>query len=246
MEMFKVNTCSDNGTFIVTDSYKNLYNKFKGLKNSRGRIIHVIGAPGTGKSTNIYAAMNELDLNFYDVKLRLKNPNAGAREVMDQVYSDMKTDLKFRSKDELYQELAGYECLIIADKFHDAHLINNKTIGYSLWTKTKGISSFKFYLLCMVEYLSNWKNYREINLVFQTAWRVNIGKKKYDLFSDFGIFSRICRGVLKIFFEVVQISYTKEETIRIVQSYVDASDETINKFIDKYGKKPRLICQAIE
>lgn len=245
MENFKVNSRSDNRTFIVTESYRNLYNKLNGLKNSRGRIIHVISAPGTGKSSNIYAAMNELNSNFYDLKLDINNLDEGAGELFNQIYSDMKTDLKSKSKTELYQTLAGYDALLIADKFHDSHLINNTSIGYSLWTKNKGISSFKFYLLCINEYIRNKKYYKGINLVFQTAWRVKIGKSKYDLFTDFGIFSKFCVGLMKLLFEVVEIKYTRQETIKIVQAYMDVDEKTIEGYIDKYGRKPRLICQAI-
>ena len=246
MENFKVNTRLDNRTFIVTESYRNLYNKLKGLKTSRGRIIHVISAPGTGKSSNIYAAMTELDLNFYDLKLDLKDPDAGAGKLFNQIYSDMKTALKSKSKTELYQILAGYDALLIADKFHDTHLINNKAIGYSLWTKNKGISSFKFYFLCVNEYIRNRKYYKGINLVFQTAWHVKIGKRKYDLFTDFGLFSRFCVGLMKLMFEVVEIKYTNQETIKIVQAYMNTDKKTIEYYIDKYGRKPRLICQAID
>ncbi len=182
METFKVNSSSDNETFIKTVSYRNLYNKLKGLKSSRGRIIHVVGAPGTGKSANIHASMMELDLKFYDVKLHVTDRNAGADELLNQIYTDMKLSLGSKSKSELFQDLAGYHALLIADSFHDSHLLNNKYIGYSLWTKNNGISSLKFYFLCINEYVRNRKYYKEINLIFQTAWRVKIGKKKYDSF----------------------------------------------------------------
>lgn len=246
MENFKVNTGSDNQTFVKTRSYHELYNKLKTLKTRHGRIIHVVGAPGTGKSSNLYAAVEEASLNCFDLKLELMDPHADASMIMDQIYKDMKFGLNARSKSELYNKLAGFDALLIADQFHDAHLVNPEKVGYSLWTKTKGISSLKFYLLCMKEYLLNKKEYKEINIVLQTAWRVKIGKTKYDLFTDFGIFSRIFRGVLKLFFEVVEVRYSREETVEIVRSHMDVDKKIIEAYIDELGNKPRLVCQAIE
>lgn len=246
MENFKVNTGSDNQTFVKTRSYRDLYNKLKTLKSSHGRIIHVVGAPGTGKSSNLYAAVKEAGLNCFDLELGLMDPQADASKLMDQIYEDLKSGLNVRSKSELYQSLAGYDALLIADQFHDAHLINPEKVGYSLWTKTKGISSLKFYLLCMKEYLLNRKEYRKINIVLQTAWRMKIGKNKYDLFTDFGIFSRLCLGLLGLFFEVVEVRYSREETVEIVLRHLDTDQKTIESHIDKLGNKPRLVCQAIE
>jgi len=48
MGNYKINSLSDNGVFVVTESYRKLCNTFKNLKKRRGRIIHVVGAPGTG------------------------------------------------------------------------------------------------------------------------------------------------------------------------------------------------------
>jgi hypothetical protein len=246
MGNFKVNTGSDNQTFVKTRSYRDLYNKLKTLKFQHGRIIHVVGAPGTGKSSNLYAAVEEAGLNCFDLELGLINPYADASEVMDQIYHDLKFGLNVRSKSELYHNLAGYDALLIADQFHDAHLINPEKVGYSLWTKTKGIGSLKFYFLCMKEYLLNRRDYKEINIVLQTAWRVKIGKKKKDLFTDFGILSRIFLAMLGLFFEVVEVRYSREETVEIVLMHVDVDQKTIEAYIDELGNKPRLVCQAIE
>lgn len=246
MENFKVNTGSENQTFVKTRSYRDLYNKLKTLKTSHGRIIHVVGAPGTGKSSNIYAAVHELGLNCYDLELGLMDPYADASKLMDQIYHDLKFGLKAGSKRELYHNLAGFDALMVADKFHDTHLIDSEKVGYSLWTKTKGISSFKFYLLCMKEYLLNRNEYKEINIILQTAWRVKIGKNKLDLFTDFGILSRICLGIMKLVFEVVEIRYSREETVEIVRSYMDRDQQVIEAHIDELGNKPRLVFQAME
>lgn len=246
MENFKVNRGSDNRTFIETRSYRDLLNKLKTLKTRHGRIIHVVGAPGTGKSSNIYAAIEELGLNCYDLELGLMDLHADASQLMDQVYHDLKIGLDAGSKSEIYHDLASFDALVIADKFHDTHLMNTERVGYSLWTKTKGMGSLKFYLLCMKEYLLNRKKYNEINIVIQTAWSVKLKKEKKDLFTDFGILSRFTLGMLSLFFEVVEIRYTREETVEIVKSHVDADQKIIEYYIDEIGNKPRLVCQAIE
>lgn len=98
MGKYKINSISENNIFIVTKSYKKLYNKFKTLKNSRGRIVHVIGAPGTGKSANIYAAIEELELNVYDVTFTIKDIDSNSQEVFKDIYKFLKKDLNAKSK----------------------------------------------------------------------------------------------------------------------------------------------------
>ena len=58
MKKFKVSSIEDNTNFFITRSYRELFKTFEGLKNTKGNIIHVIGAPGTGKSANIYYALD--------------------------------------------------------------------------------------------------------------------------------------------------------------------------------------------
>jgi len=71
--------------------------------------------------------------------------------------------------------------------------------------------------------------------------------KKYDIFTDFGGFSKIITMVLKIFFVVEEISYSKKETIEIVRMHIeDADTENIKQQIQKHGGKPRFICNALE
>ena len=246
MDKFNVNSGSDNGTFFLTGSYNELFKKLKSLKTTRGRILHVTGAPGTGKSTNIYHAINELNLNVYDMGLNITNENMSSKKLFNHVYNDMKQFLGAGCKDEVLKDLSKYDAILFADKFHDAHLIGSKKVGFSLWTKKKGISSFKFYFLCINEYLKNRKEYNRINILLQTAWRVRIAGKKYDLFSDFGILSKLFVYFLKIFFEVVEIKYTHHETVKIVQKHVNADGKTIAQYIGRYGNKPRIICNALE
>ena len=126
MGKYKINSVSDNGVFVVTESYIKLCNKFKSLKNSRGKIIHVIGAPGTGKSANIYAALEELGLNVYDVKSPIKDVNINSKDVFNGVYRKIKEDLGVGSKDEVYKGLSRYDAILFADRFHDSHLMDKK------------------------------------------------------------------------------------------------------------------------
>ncbi len=246
MGKYKINSLSDNGVFVVTDSYKKLCKKFKSLKNSRGRIIHVIGAPGTGKSANIYAALEEMDLNIYDVELRLKNTDTSSKGVFKTVYTHLTEDLNAGSKGEVYKSLSEFDAVLFADRFHDSHLLNSKTVGFSVWTDHAGFRATYFYLMCIIEYLRERKAFKGINIVFQTAWRVYIGGNKYDVFTDLGILSKFLVAVMGIFFEVEAISYSPQETIKIVKKHVDADEKLIEHYIDKYGSKPRLICHALE
>jgi Cdc6-like AAA superfamily ATPase len=246
MGHYKINSQSDNGVFVVTDSYKKLCKKFKKLKNSRGRIIHVIGAPGTGKSANIYAALEEMDLNVYDMELRLKDTETSSKEVFESIYTYLKEDLAEDSKNEIYRRLSKFDAVLFADRFHDSHLLNSDNIGFSVWTDHAGFRATYFYFLCITEYLRERKTYKGINIILQTAWRVYINGKKYDVFTDLGILSKFLVAVMRIFFEVVEISYSPNETIEIVKKHVDADEKLIEHYIGMYGYKPRLICQAIE
>lgn len=86
-----------------------------------------------------------------------------------------------------------------------------------------------------------------MNLVLQTAWRVYIRGKKYDLFSDLGILSPTLVFLLERMFTVVEISYCEEETIKIVKNHLpDADEKLIHSYIKKYGNKPRFICDALD
>jgi hypothetical protein len=74
-----------------------------------------------------------------------------------------------------------------------------------------------------------------------------MGGKKRDLFTDLGIISRISLFLLKIPFQVVEISYSPLETISIVKSHFNRVDEDrIKKGIELYDCKPRFICEALK
>jgi hypothetical protein len=237
----------DDEYFIITQSYKKLIGILKKLKIGRNRIIHVIGAPGTGKSANIYHAINELNLNFYDVKLNIPNQAISSREVFNIIFKCLMDDLELESRKDVYKRLGEFDLVLIADNFQDSHRQNHELMGFSQWTNTMGFKSFKFYLLCIWEYLKHWDDFKYINLLFQTSWRIYIMGEKYDLFTDLGILSRFIVFILKRFFTVVEISYSEEETIKIVKNYIPHVDENlILSYIKKYGHKPGFIFNILK
>jgi hypothetical protein len=246
MGKYKINSRIDNGVFVVTESYKKVCKTFKSLKTNKGRIIHVIGAPGTGKSANIYAAIDELELNVYDVELTIKDVDLDSEEVFKEIYTFLKKDLGVSSREGVYKSLSKFDAILFADRFHDSHLIEDETVGFSVWTDRAGLKAAKFYMLCITEYLRERKTFNGINIILQTAWRVNIRGKKYDLFSDLGILSRSMVFLMRIFFNVIEISYSPQETLKIVKKHVNSDDKLIEGYIDKYGSKPRFICNAME
>lgn len=247
MEKYKVSSNKDNQHFLRTHSYIELYNLFKKLKNNKGNIIHVIGAPGTGKSANIHNALSNTDLSVYDLKFKLNNINASSKEVFNAIFETIAEDLEIKSREEIYKELSNYDAVLIADSYHDSHLSGKNSAGFSQWADKNGIKTFYFYLLCINEYLKHRKEFKRINIIFQTAWRVYIRGKKYDIFTDFGILSALIKIILKIFFQTVEISYSQAEIINIVKMHIkDADEAIIKKYIQKYGFKPRFICDALE
>ena len=246
MGKYKINSATDNRVFVVTESFLKLCNIFKTLKNNHGKIIHVIGAPGTGKSANIYAAIEKQELNVYDVKSQIKDANIDSKKVFNSVYNGFKKDFNVKSKEEVYNCLAGYDAVLFADMFHDSHLVDEDTVGFSVWAGHAGLGAIKFYLHCMAEYLCNRREYKRINIILQTAWRFHFRGKKYDIFSDMGILSKLARAIMGTIFDVVVISYTPEETIKIVKNHVKTDDKRIEHYIQVYGLRPRFICEAIE
>jgi len=247
MGQHKVNSSKDNTIFIVTRSYKKLKNVFTKLKEYKGNIVHVVGAPGTGKSANIYHALEEMDLNIYEIDSSLSNPHAHSHEVFCTLVKDLKNSLEAESKLEVYDKLADFDAVLFADQFHDKHLIDNKKVGFSEWTRKVGFKSLRFYLICIKEYLKFYSQFKKMNIIFQTAWRIRIRGKKYDLFTDFGIFSRLILIVLGRLFCVVKISYSNSETVNIVKSHSkDIDDKNLEECLNKHGPRPRLILNDLE
>ncbi len=247
MDRYKVKSSKDNQVFFVTDCYKRLCEIFETLKTGKGKIIHVVGAPGTGKSANIFHALQKTDLNIYNAKFSLKFDGESSKEVFNKLFKDLSNDLGVKTKKDGYKRLSEYDCVLIADSFHDSHNLNDNKIGFSQWTDKAGFKAFYFYLLCIKEYFKNKKYFEKINLVFQTAWKIRIRGKKYDIFTDFSFLSKILVKLLNMFFIVVEISYSEKETIDIVRMHInDADAEMIKLHIKKYGHKPRFICNALE
>ncbi|MDI6644477.1 MAG: hypothetical protein QME14_05400 [Methanobacteriaceae archaeon] len=238
----KVNSGFDNSIFVETRPYKKLCKLLSRLKSDKGIIVHVTGAPGTGKSSNIYSALIDLDINFYEPEFILYDKNANSRTVFENIFHYLKEDLGVNSHKELLEKLSEFDLVLFADKFHDSHLINKKLIGFSRWTDYKGFKSIYFYWLCIKEYLSHRREYNNINMVFQTAWRIYWGGEKYDLFTDLGIISLLLRKLLNLLFEVVNIQYNNEEIIKIIKAHDPQLDDIeIAYYIKKYGSKPRFI-----
>lgn len=243
----KVNSSRDNSVFLPTHCYKKTKKALKNLKKSRGNIVHIVGAPGTGKSTNIFKALDELDLNVYEISTSLSNPHARSQEFFTTLVNDLKESLRVDSKEEAYKKLSHFDIVLFADQFHDKHLLDDDVVGFSLWTRNVGFKSIHFYLICIREFLKYQKKFRKINIVFQTAWRVHFRGKKYDLFTDFGIFSHFILKILGKLSYVVEIKYTTSETINIVKAHFkDIDEKDIKECIKKYGCKPRFILQDLE
>lgn len=245
MSKFKVNSASDNRRFVRTAAYRRLSKKFWSLKKEKGKIVHVLGAPGTGKSANIYRAIEELDLNVLDVKLELSDDSLSSKEVFHEFSGMLMEQMGTTSKEESYRHFLEFDVVLFADKFHDTHKYSDKA-GFSAWTRRVGWRSVGFYILCIQDYLRYYRKFSKTNIVFQTAWRIGFRGREYDIFTDLGVLSWIMVNLLKIFFEVVEISYSEEETIKIVKKHVDASEREIKRLIKKYGSRPRFICMELE
>lgn len=247
MEHFKINHQGDLDYFVATNSFTHLLEAFQKLPKSKGQIIHVIGAPGTGKSTNIYQAIRQLNLNIYEVKIALPSTNLDSRNVFQLMLESIREDLGINSSEKILEHLRKYDAVLFADQFHDSHLIYPDKSGFSQWTDYKGFESLGFYPICIYEYLKHREEFGNINMVLQTAWRIRVKGEKRDIFTDIGPLSSLAVALMGLPFEMVKISYSEEETINIVKSHLnDADTDDILKYINKYGRKPRFICHAIK
>ena len=119
----------------------------------------------------------------------------------------------------------------------DYHCLDEECVGFSQWTGYSGVEPFKFYLTCIREYFEHRSDFKGVNLVLQTAWRVGEKDYKKDLFADYGVLSRVAVTVLGIPFTVVEISYSQEETINIVKSHLNVTSDEVRQSIKKYTFK---------
>jgi hypothetical protein len=125
--------------------------------------------------------------------------------------------------------------------------LNREKIGLSQWIHENRLISILFYFLLVYKYFKHLKEFKKVNIVFHTTWTLIVKETKYDLLTDFSLLSLIFKSILKLFFEVIEISYTESETIEIIKSYFkDINEEQIKYYIKKYGCKPRLILNAVE
>lgn len=247
MGNFKINSRDENQNFIPTQSYHELLRSFSKLKKQRGLILHVVGAPGVGKSANIYQASAEIGLEVYEAGLTLDSENVQPRRVFELTLESVKKDLGVKSDQALYRKLKEFDMVLFADRFHDSHLINMDAVGFSQWSANKGWGAFPYYWYCLKEYLKHKNEFKDLNVVFQTSWGLRLGGRKRDLFTELGIISRISLSLLKISFQVVEISYSPLETINIVKSHFhNVEEDRIKKGIALYHCKPRFICEALK
>ena len=247
MGEYKINCKEELKNFITTSSYDHLLKTFQKLPQGKGHIVHVLGAPGTGKSTNIYQAIEELGLNVYEAKLILPSQDLNSRDIFNLMLESIREDLEITSSNSILPYLGKFDAVLFADQFHDSHLVNRGKVGFSQWTDYNGLKSLGFYLICINEYLKHTNDFKNINMLLQTAWRIRLRGEKKDLFTDMGPFSSLSVALMRGLFDVVEISYSEEETINIVKSHLsDACTDDIQHYIKKYGRKPRFICDAIK
>ncbi|MDI9624644.1 MAG: ATP-binding protein [Methanothermobacter sp.] len=241
----KINVPSDNKIFVKTQAYIKLKSVLEDLKYKRGNVIHVIGTPGTGKSANIYHAIDELGLKVYNVECNLKDLSATPQEVFKTIIDDIKKSLDVKRKYEAYRRLSDFDAILFADRFHDNHLLKDDVHGFSEWTLKSKRTPY-FYLLCIREYLKYREMFKNLNIIFQTAWRLKLGDRKYDIFTDIPLLSGIFSKILGTIFTVVRIEYTPKETIKIVKAHLDIEDWKIKKYIKVYGCRPRYILDKLK
>lgn len=246
MANHKVLSAEDNGSFIKTASFYKLCKLLKNLKKSKGHFVLVLGTPGTGKSANIYQALSLLDLKVYDTFLFI-DADSKPEDVFDIFWNTIKEDMGIKSKKEVYKKAGEYDLILFADPFLDSEYIDGKKMGLGLWTEENGPGTFPLYFKVLYEYLKHYNDLSKVNIVAQTAWILKFRGVRYDILTDFGLISKFLVCILKIFFDVVLISYTKEETIKIVKTHHDVpDDDKIEKYIKKYGNRPRFIFDAME
>lgn len=247
MPDYKVKSEGEGSGFIYTRSFRKIIRSFRNLKTHKGRFILIIGSPGTGKSANIYTALKSLDLNVYDPILFLDNVDMSSSEVFSEFYRTLREDLGVKNNEEIYHKAQEFDAVLLADKILDSEFIDKDKVGISLWTLNKGFDAFPFYFKVFLERLNYRKDLKKINLIIQTALVFRFKGVEYDLLTDFNIISRIMVLIISLLFEVIKISYSKEETLRIVKNnFVDVDEKQIKSCIKKHGCKPRFIFEALE
>lgn len=246
MADFKVQSEGDNYDFVFTRSFRKIYTMFRSLKNRKGRFVLIIGSPGTGKSANIYSALEILNLDVYDPTLLLDDPDMSSSDVFNEFYQTLRQDLGVKTNEDVYKKVQEYDMVLLADKILDSEFVDKDKVGLSLWSLNKGFDTFPFYFGILIEYFKHRKELQKINVVIQTALVFRFKGVKYDILTDLFIISPVLVFILNQFFEVIPISYSKEETRKIVKKNFKVDDKQIISYIDEYGCKPRVIFERLE
>ncbi len=187
-----------------------------------------------------------LDLNVYDAFLFI-DINSNPQDVFRIFWDTLKEDMGVNSRKEVYKKASEYDLVLFADAFADSEYIDSDKVGLGLWTEEKGPSTFPFYFKVLYEYLKHRRDLKNVNIVAQTAWIFKFRGVRYDILTDFGFISKILIFLLKKLFDVILISYTYEDMIKIVKSHHSTcSDEKIKGLIKKYGNRPRFICEELD
>lgn len=245
MELFRVFSEIEKGKFVNTCSYKELYKKFQNLKSDKGKILFVVGAPGTGKTANIITAIEQLNLNIFRFNDKIPFDLINSKEIFSEISNSFKYQLGTTSTEEAFKCISDFDAVMFGDNVQPTKFENEKSIPFSYWTERAGFKALYFYFLCIIEYFNHKENYKKVNIIFQTAFEINFNGKTYYLFTDLGILSKFAVLLFKIFFDLIVISYSEKETIEIVKCHVKTSDNDIKHLIKKYGRKPRFICQEL-
>lgn len=242
----KVLSVKDNGNFIKTASFHELCSILKTLKTSKGHFVLVLGTPGTGKSANIYQVLSLLDLKVYDSYLFI-DVHSKPGDVFKIFMDTLKQDMGVKSRKEIYKKASEYDLVLFADPFLDSEHIDCNKVGLGLWTEENGPSTFPFYFRVLYEYLKHYKDLKKVNVVAQMSWVLKFRGVRYDILTDFNFISKILVFLLKKLFDIVIISYTNEEMIKICRSHPGAvNDKKIEEYIKKHGKRPRFIFEAFD
>jgi len=240
MEDFKVFSDIDNEKFVQTSCYKKLYKMFKGLKSEKGLLLFIVGAPGTGKSVNIIRVIEELDLKIFRINDQIPSLSMNSKEVFSELSKSFKHQLGASSNEEAYKLISEFDGVMVEDFVQYS---SKKPLG--IWTEISGFKAIPFYFFCIKEYLNHKKEYKKINIIFQNAFGIQYKDKTYYLLTDLGMLSKIALIFFEIFFEIIVISYSEDETIKIVKNYVETNNDVIKSLIEDYGHNPRHICQKL-
>jgi hypothetical protein len=152
-----------------------------------------------------------------------------------------------KTKEDAYKKASEYDLVLFADSFLDSEHIDPNKMGLGLWTEENGPSTFPLYFKVLYEYLKHYRDLKKINIVAQTSWVIKFRGVRYDILTDLNIFSKILVFLLKRLFDVVIISYTKEEMVKIIKNHSPAvSEDKIEEYLKTYGNRPRFIFDAME